>query len=151
MKAIVLIGEMGSGKSYRGRLLAEELGYEFLEGDDFAGPEMKEAIAGFKLISKKMILELTNNLALAIVGSMKEGVVVSQALYNQQNRDYLCSLLAIADVEVEFVWVKVGLWQNVKQLLSRPKGLRWIIYWLLSKPFFQAPKGARLLLNERST
>lgn len=41
-KIILLIGEMGSGKSHLGRGIARDLDYLFIEGDELARPEIRQ-------------------------------------------------------------------------------------------------------------
>lgn len=148
MRAIVLIGEMGSGKSYRGKLMAEQLGYPFIEGDALCGAEMQEAIENFRIISREMVDDLVKRMAMAIwVRQIAgyEGVVVAQALYLKEHRQVLELMLASYGISVEFVWVRVGFWRNIRQLWNRPSPLRWVLYWLMSKPFFQPPRAVRVL------
>ncbi|MFN6969889.1 MAG: gluconokinase [Rheinheimera sp.] len=44
-QTLIIMGVAGSGKSTIGRLLAAELGYRFLEGDDFHSTEAKAMMA----------------------------------------------------------------------------------------------------------
>lgn len=150
MKVILLIGEMGSGKSYLGRYMAEKMGYCFIEGDSHASPEMKAAIDGFKIITKEMVDDLVVEMVeevWACAESGAKGVVVSQALYMESHRQTF--LRAIDRFEVDMYWVKTPLIQHIRQLYSRPRGLRWILYWLMSKPFFQRPKGFYLVMRNK--
>lgn len=149
MKVHILVGEMGSGKSYLGKQLAKSLDYRFIEGDALAGPSMKRAMDTFGIITKEMIDALVGSIALAVRSDVNaSGFVVSQALYMKRHRDRLKELLERAGFEVTFYWVKTPLRQHVRQLLSRPGGWRWIVYWLMSKPFWQKPKGAVIVKNK---
>ncbi len=154
MKVIILIGEMGSGKSHVGRLMAEDRGFEFIEGDELAGPEMAAAIRDLKRITYEMVDDLVERMA-NLVYSYKlrgfPGVVLSQALYREKHRRNLKFLLERANIEVTFLWVRVPFFQHVRQLLSRRGGPRWIFYWLLSKPFFQRPKHEHVRYLNRRT
>ena len=73
------------------------------------------------------------------------GVVVAQALYMEDHRYMLELRLARWGIEAQFIWVRVGLRQNIRQLWTRPRPLRWVLYWLMSKPFFQEPRGVPVL------
>lgn len=44
-KAIVIMGVAGSGKSTVGKLLAQQLGWRFVEGDDYHSPQAKQMMA----------------------------------------------------------------------------------------------------------
>ena len=152
MKAIVLVGEMGAGKSTVGRRLAKGHGYDFVEGDDLAGPEMAAAIKDLRRITTGMVDDLVERMVDTLYikkASGVRGVVLSQALYRKHHRDNLEFLLSRAGIEVQFIWVKPRLRQHIRQLLSRDGGWRWVAYWLLSKPFFQRPRDAFVYDNKR--
>jgi gluconate kinase len=136
----ILYGEMGSGKTYLGRQEAEALGCTFLEGDDCIPPAMRELVRGFKPLPKSMIDDyVKNHLFPAIVNAARDDdVVVAQALYRREHRDYITSRLASEGIYVRCVRPQTPFWQNLRQLWSRPRGFRWVVYWLMSKPFFQA-------------
>lgn len=142
MKQIIIyFGEMGSGKTYNGRRTALDLRMEFFDGDDVATPEMRERIARFKPLTKEMIKPFIKRLTAAIVSlaTMYDGLVVSQALYSRSDRARLNATLTALGFKVEWRWVQTPLWQNMKQLYSRPSGARWVAYWLIHKPFFEKP------------
>lgn len=148
MKVLVYIGEMGSGKSYHAERDAADLGYAFVEGDSLGSRVMQEAISEFKLITRSMVDDLVHSLALKLCAMKYDGVrgvVVSQALYSKRHRESLRWLCSIPGIAVEFVWVKVGWIRNVRQLLKRERGWRWVLYWLTSKPFFEKPDCVRYL------
>ncbi|MDR6984651.1 carbohydrate kinase (thermoresistant glucokinase family) [Rheinheimera pacifica] len=44
-KTIVIMGVAGSGKSTVGQLLAQQLGWRFIEGDDYHSPQAKQMMA----------------------------------------------------------------------------------------------------------
>lgn len=143
MKVILFVGEMGSGKSYLARKLASDLGLTFIEGDDLASQEMKTAIDGLKMITDKMIDELVVAIDAAVADAIErtgKGVVVAQALYREKHRHALITSLRQRGFIMDLRWVRVGLKQHLSQLRSRPGGIRWILYWLMSKPFFQQPR-----------
>lgn len=156
MKAVyILFGEMGSGKSYYA-VNKFVNGLEgpapgFLEGDSVLTPEMVERAKNFKHFTKEMVSSfIKDNLYPEIVKLLNQrevhprypdykALVVSQALYSNQDRLDLIKMLSDNGIEVMMIWVKPPFLQNLKQLWSRPKGLKWVLYWLLNKPFFQKP------------
>lgn len=135
----IFYGEMGSGKTYLGRRDAEKLGCTFLEGDDLIPPGMAALVRNFKPLPKSVLDDyVKNHLVPAIVNAARTGdVVVAQALYRREHRDYVGGRLASEGFSVRWTLCRVPLWQNFRQLWGRPRGLRWVLYWLLSKPFFQ--------------
>lgn len=135
----VLYGEMGSGKTYLGKQEAEALGCKFLEGDECIPPAMAERVRAFKPLSKEMVDDyVRNHLLPAIVNAAREGdVVVAQALYRREHRDSISARLRSEGISVTWGYPHTPFWQNIRQLWARPRGFRWVLYWLLSKPFFQ--------------
>lgn len=133
---------MGGGKSYWGKLLADIFKDEFFEGDSVIPPSMLERVNKFKPVPRPMILDylviLTNEIHIRAQNS-SNGLVVSQALYGNQDRINLYTVLRELGYVVEFVWIKAPFFKNLKQIYSREKGLRWVFYWLINKPFFQKP------------
>ncbi len=142
-KTITLFfGEMGSGKSYLGQRYANLEHMTFIEGDFFLSEDMRERVEAFQYVSPDQIDELVDRLRYDIPRLAAEslnGVVVSQALYRDADRWKLIHAWQKAGFEVDLFWVKPGVRQNLKQLLSREKGWRWVAYWLMSKPFFERP------------
>jgi gluconate kinase len=139
---IILFGEMGSGKNYHGEKLAKEKGYLFFDGDDALTSEMRDRVNKFKPISREMILHFISDLLSVIIEKSNDtdtGLVVSQALYFDEDRTFIEYVLRRMGFTVNFKWVKVPFVQNFKQIYSRPKGFRWALYWLMSKPWFQEP------------
>lgn len=78
-------------------------------------------------------------LAPEIMERGKYGLIVAQALYTNADRVFLKKYLELHGFNVSFFWVKSSFWRNLKQIYSRPRGLRWVLYWLLNKPFFEKP------------
>jgi hypothetical protein len=140
---------MGGGKSYHAQKSfvngMEGPTPQFLEGDSVLPPKMMELISNFKPLTKEMVTSFVkDNLYTEIVKRLDTGyeydsIVVSQALYSNQNRIDLIDMLSSANIEVIMVWVKPPFWRNLKQIWSRPNGLKWVLYWLMNKPFFEKP------------
>jgi gluconate kinase len=136
----ILYGEMGCGKSYFGRNIAKVWGLEFLEGDSLAPPEMVDRVKNFRFLPQEMLnkfihVHLFEGIVKAAAGPRR--LVVAQALYNRESRARLRRQLEAVGFKVAMVHIKTPFWRNLRQILRRPKGFRWAIYWLLSKPFFQ--------------
>lgn len=145
-KIKILFGEMGAGKNYWGEALARGLGVEFFDGDTVVPPLMMEKVSKFKPIQKEVIVDYIFYYLLPEIVRRAErsqnlttGLVVAQALYDNEDRRDLSSCLEANGFEVEYYWIKTSFWKNIKQIFSRKKGLRWVIYWLLNKPFFNKP------------
>lgn len=140
---IIFFGEMGCGKSYCASRYAEEHGCPFFEGDSVATPELIERASKFKPLTREIIRKYVQVLADAIIGTARyteaPTLIVSQALYLDEDRAHLAQCLQEAGFNVCFWWVKCSLYRNVRNLLTRPRGLQWVYYWLINKPFFQKP------------
>lgn len=152
-RIVLFFGEMGSGKSYLGKRYAEENDLTFVEGDRLLSPEMRARVERFLPPTKEQLDSLieslrTNVATLARV--LPRGVVVSQALYRNEHRQALIDFWGSAGYEVTCFWVRPSFRQNMDQLLSRRRGFRWVLYWLVSKPWFQSPSHPAVeLLNAR--
>lgn len=138
---IILFGEMGGGKNYHGERLSFIFNLPFFDGDDVVTPEMIERVSNFKGLTREMIINYVNVLANTIADKANEsnGLVVAQALYFDEDRLFLKKFLECLGFTVRFFWVRTTFWRNLKQIYSRKNGLRWVIYWLMNKPFFQKP------------
>lgn len=144
MKTVILLfGEMGAGKSYWGKqIAAERANIKFIEGDLYVPVEMSERIARMLPPTKDQIEELIRDLLGAVDEYLEiyDGVVVSQALYRNLHREFMIDYWLGKGYEVHPIWVKVGFWQNLRQLWKRERGgLKWVLYWLMNKPFFEKP------------
>lgn len=138
----ILFGEMGSGKSYWGKKLSRTFGDDFFEGDSAIPDDMLEKVNNFQTIPRSMIenyLSILLNEIEYFIEKSSKGLVVSQALYKDSDRLDLANKLKALGYTVNFIWIKVGFIQNMRQLYSRENGLKWVFYWLMSKPFFQNP------------
>ncbi len=142
MKTItILFGEMGAGKNFWGEQLAKEENATFFDGDTVATEEMRDRVAKFYPLNKQLIEEFISVLLAAIVMKADDlgNLVVAQALYNNDDREWILSFLTSMGFSVNFVWIKTSFWRNLKQLYSRPRGFWWVIYWLMNKPYFEKP------------
>ncbi len=138
----ILFGEMGSGKNYWGTKISEYLDITFFDGDTAVTPEMAARVSKFKPLSLEILNDyIENHLSKSILAKAKDGdLIVAQALYREEHRLRLMKLLEESGHTVQFWYIKIPFVQNMNQLLSRANGLKWVLYWLLNKPFFQKPK-----------
>lgn len=107
MESIVLIGMPSAGKTASGRLLAERLGYDFLDGDELirasTGEELSRSIArlgteGFLALEERTLLSVRSRRAVIATGG--------SAVYSQRAMAHLKTLgtvvyLKIAEEETE--------------------------------------------------
>lgn len=140
-EVIILFGEMGGGKNYWGSKLALENKYEFFDGDTVLPPAMLEKVTKFKPLDRVDIALFVNNLAAETVRRLKhsDGIVLAQALYLDSDRKFLATYLRKYGFSVKFIWVKPPFIRNMRQIFSRKNGFKWVLYWLINKPFFQKP------------
>lgn len=139
---IICFGEMGSGKSYWAKQIAKDLGYDFFEGDDAVPSEMAAKVSAFKFIPREMIEDFVWILSTHIshhTALSEKGLVVSQALYTNKDRLLLKSILEKHGYKITFYWIRTTFFKNLTQICHRPRGFRWALYWLMSKPWFEKP------------
>lgn len=142
MKTVyILFGEMGCGKTYCGSRYAERHDIKFFDGDSVLTPRMLEKVSKFRPITRDILEEYMDVLSDAIADQMVhcDQLVVSQALYSNEDRRSLQIFLECLGYRVRMWWVRVPLWRNLQNLLTRQDGWKWVMYWLFSKPFFQKP------------
>lgn len=142
MKTVyILFGEMGCGKTYVGSQYTKVSGFKFFDGDSVITPRMLERVSKFKAISEDIIEEYMDVLSDAIADQMEdcENLVVSQALYRNEDRKSMITFLECLGYQVKMYWVQVPFFQNIQNLLTRDNGWKWVLYWLINKPFFQKP------------
>lgn len=138
----IFFGEMGSGKSYHARLQSEWSNIGFLEGDELVPHEMIQLVKKFRPVTREMIIELVDRLIVEIkklADFEPRGLAVSQALYFDGDRNRIDAELREAGHEVVWYWVRPSFTKNMRQLLTRSKGFRWVLYWLANKPYFEQP------------
>lgn len=153
----VLFGEMGVGKNYIGERLAHILGCDFYDGDLSMPSDMREKVNNLGFLSDEMLTRFVSvNLIRDIrdrmqglspfVASNVEDLVVAQALYKEKYRQMVWN--AFPDATLVYI-VPPSLRVHLSRIMSRPRGLRWAMYLLMSKPFFQKPPhGTDIIVND---
>ena len=138
---IILFGEMGGGKNFWGERMAQDLGYTFFDGDTVVTQEILERVQNFKALNREMVERYIDHLCEEIANRIEAapGLVVAQALYFDEDRKALGLFLRSLGYNVRFKWVRPTFWRNLKQIYSRDNGFRWVLYWLMNKPWFQKP------------
>jgi gluconate kinase len=153
----ILFGEMGAGKNHVGELVARHLGCPFFDGDTVIPEAMAKRIRGFGRLTKGDIDGFVRDhlipaiwdraVAYDHVSRMSRiaDLVVAQALYRRANREEIA--LAMRG-QARFIEVRVpSILTHMRRLLGRERGLRWAMYALVSKPFFQRDKGGDVTAN----
>ena len=137
----IFFGEMGCGKSYSALRYAERHGFKFFEGDTAITPRMLELVKQFKPLPRDVVKGYVEHLCDKIVEQALgcAHLVVAQALYLNEDRQFLKAHLEALGYNVRMWHVKVQPWRNFQNLLSRDRPWKWVYYWLMNKPFFQKP------------
>lgn len=134
----ILYGEMGSGKNYQGERLARKLGAQFLDGDTLLPPDLQARVKAFKPLTPEMLDRYIGEHVLPrLVATKDQDLVFAQALYLRGHRKIIQVWLDHHGIDCQFNLVSVPWRQNMRQLWGRPNGARWVLYWLMNKPFFQ--------------
>ncbi|MBX7145318.1 MAG: adenylyl-sulfate kinase [Oligoflexia bacterium] len=116
-EVIFLYGLAGAGKSFVGDLVSHVFGWDLYHADQDLTPKMRQAIAEKRLFTPEMRDEYFQIIAKKI-RAIKRGavpLVVTQAAYKRQHRDYLRQTLP----SVEFVCISAPLELIVERLRQR--------------------------------
>lgn len=146
-KLYFVVGPMGCGKNYVGKRLADELGYPFIDGDAFVPTSMAKKVADFKFLNQQDIDNfVTEHLIPGVETAYDEtlGLVVAQALYRAEHRQQIREHFGNA---CQIVFVKTNLFTNLKRLLKRDQGFRWMLYGLCNRVFFQSKDFDQVIYN----
>lgn len=107
----IFFGQSGAGKSFVGRVCAEELGFEQYDGDRDLTPEMRGALREHRVFTAEMRAEFTLVLCRGIRERWRElarsdrripGLAVCQGLFKRRDRDQLQR----AHPDARLVWVR---------------------------------------------
>lgn len=133
---------MGVGKSYWAQRWSHHAGFPWLDGDECLPQKMLDKAKKFQQFTQEEVSSFVDSdLITAILRKVKDapGLVVAQALYRDDDRKSLDAMLTELGYETTWIWLKPGWIQNIKNLFKRNNPWRWLQYWLLNKPYFQAP------------
>lgn len=138
-RIIIVFGKMGSGKTTAGQMLANQLGFDFCEGDNSVPDAMREKVKKFGDLDKSDIDCLVANLVANIENSMAQdkNIVVSQALYLNEHRKILQE--KFSKYNIEFVCINTPVEKQMAQLAARENGEQWKKYAEKNDVHFQAP------------
>jgi len=115
---VILMGVTGSGKTTVGKLLADELGWEFYDADDFhPASNIEKMKRGIPLddADRKPWLETLNNLIRNRLERGENGVLACSAL-KESYRDYL-----LIDKNVHLIYL-MGDYELIKGRLNNRSG-----------------------------
>jgi len=145
----LVFGEMGIGKNFVGERLADKLKCYFVDGDQFLTAEMQAKVKAFKPLTKQDLDVFMRELVKGVAGMYKgSDLVVAQALYRQEHRDWIKNELSKQNISTTFVWIPVSsLLTHIKRLWSR--SFKWVLYGMFNKLFFQKPTGSFLTIHNR--
>lgn len=132
---------MGIGKNHVGEKLAKHLHCEFFDGDTVIPKTMMEKVTKFKSLNTADIDNYIYSHFIPEIGKRSQGkdLVVAQALYRQSHRDTI--EFFFGEENVKFVWLPVfSNAVHIKRLYGRKNGIRWTLYGLYNKLFFQEPE-----------
>lgn len=145
----IFFGEMGAGKNYYASQFAETLVFkkgeetaDFFDGDSVCTPEIVERVKNFQPLSRELVKDYVQVLADSIERKMDEctNLVVAQALYFNADREFLATYLKRLGYDVKAMyWVRPPLFRHLRNLWSRPNGLKWIKYWWDNRKRFEEP------------
>jgi gluconokinase len=101
---LVVMGVAGSGKTTIGKLLADRLGWEFIEGDDFHPPENLEKMSRGIPLSDDDRAGWLQTLAWMLIQRLaeKRSAVLACSALKQRYRD----LLSVGNPEVNFIFLQ---------------------------------------------
>jgi gluconate kinase len=147
---------MGVGKNYVGERLAESLECKFLDGDIFVPKKMANKVARFSPLSQEdidnyitehLIPGIEKHLQPQSQSQPQQDLVVAQALYRKEHRDQIQRHFG-QEENCKFILITAPLLTNLKRLLKRDKGFRWVVYALLNRPFFQSEGIFKTICND---
>jgi len=113
MKLWIFFGQSGAGKSFVGRICAEEFGFEQYDGDRDLTPEMRDALREQRLFTPEMRAEFTTVLSRSIGQRWSEyarsqapvpGLAVCQGLFKIRDR----AQLRRAHPDARMIWVRAS-------------------------------------------
>lgn len=116
-QSLIIMGVAGSGKSTLALRLAEQLGWFYLEGDDFHSPEAKQMMASGTPISCEMRDQWVNRLCAALqeCAARQRSVVLSYSGLIRKHRQQI----RLAAANPQFVYLQGSAELLAKRLAQR--------------------------------
>jgi gluconokinase len=135
---IVLFGLSGAGKNYIGRVLHEQYGFYFRDGDDDLPPEMRTAIERKEIVTDGMRLQHASNIVerLRLLGQSYPKVALAAGLFKEKHRQYIADHLP----DVQFILVTAGPDVIQERLSRRHNHLSDIAYAVKIHAQFEPPQ-----------
>jgi gluconate kinase len=150
----IFFGQSGAGKSFVGRVCAEEFGFELYDGDRDLTPEMRGALAEQRVFTPEMRAEFSLLLSRCIREKLNEitrkqlpisGLAVCQGLFKIRERDQLQR----AHPDARLVWVRASEKLIEARLRKRTGHVASSAYARLVNSGFEAPvAGSDVLDND---
>lgn len=140
---IIIFGEMAMGKNFVGKLLAEEFGFYFYDGDE-------ALVDGQKLRNKEDVDSFVKNQLIPEIEKQvnkNPKLVVSQALYFEEHRKMILDHFK-ENMPVRFIHVTASSVVQRERLLQRPEADSWLSYAARSHRRFEAPLSGSPLYSE---
>ncbi|MCK5283632.1 MAG: shikimate kinase [Nanoarchaeota archaeon] len=110
MVNITLIGMAGSGKSTLGKLLAEKLGYDFLDTDELIESSYDSPQAMVETIGEENVLNIEEEVILSLKGNNKIFSPGGSCVLSQKAIEHLRNISLIIFLDVPFETIKKRLY-----------------------------------------
>ena len=120
---IVLIGMAGAGKSTVGRVLAQQLGYSFIDSDDLIAQQQKNTLQ--QLLDKQgyiRLREIEEQALLTIESSRTVIATGGSAVYSEKAMEHLAKQAIIVFLDVPFDRIKQRIGDYSQRGLAKPEG-----------------------------
>jgi len=148
----IFFGQSGAGKSYVGRVCADELGFEQYDGDRDLTPEMQRAVREYRMFTPEMRAEFAALLSrgirqrcleLARSQSSRPGLAVCQGLFKMRDRNQL----QLDFPKARLVWVRASEELIEARLQRRVGHIASNAYARLVNAGFEAPAPGSVVLE----
>jgi gluconokinase len=113
---VIVFGLAASGKNYVSEVLARHYGFRHIDADQWLTEEMIKCIANRQFSTPEMRFKYTQNIINNIASLLESGeknLVISQALYKEENRQQL----AAAYPNAVFLQIEASV-ENIKRRLE---------------------------------
>jgi carbohydrate kinase (thermoresistant glucokinase family) len=142
---LLLFGQIGSGKSHVGALLAQEFGFHYHDADTDLPGEIVDAIRRHAPLTDDMRDQFAERIAtrLEALSASHSNFVVAQALFKDRQR----SLLLARCPSLHLVWVRSTPVLIAARLKERTGHIASAYYADVVNPVFEAPTVPHLILD----